>query len=365
MGAGNERAEIDRDRRRLFGAAGVAGIAAAAAKLGVFGGAKAAGHSEPKAAEHSAAAAGGPGGMAGTVPGFGPLKQVKAGVLNVGYADVGPADGRAVICMHGWPYDIHSYAEVAPLLAAAGYRVIVPYFRGHGTTTFLSGTTPRIAQQSAVALDIIALMDALHIDTAILAGYDWGSRTADIIAALWPHRCTALVSVTGYLITNLRSNLRPLPAKAEWAWWYQYYFCLERGVLGLSENRNSLAELVWTFNSPTWHFSQATFDQTATAFTNPDYVPIVISNYRWRLSQAPSDPQYAAIEDKLQHAPAITVPTITIDGQHDPFTPPGNGAAYRDHFTGRYRHLTLPVGHNVPQEAPRAFAEAVIAADHL
>jgi pimeloyl-ACP methyl ester carboxylesterase len=267
MGAGKDE-EVNRDRRRLFGAVGAAGIAAAAGRLARTGSAK-------PTEGSTATAADGPGGMAGTVPGFGPLKQVKAGVLNVGYADVGPADGRAVICMHGWPYDIHSYAEVAPLLAAAGYRVIVPYFRGHGTTTFLNSSTPRTGQQSAVAVDIIALMDALHIDTAVLAGYDWGSRTADIIAALWPHRCTALVSVTGYLITNLRSNLQPLPAKAEWAWWYQYYFCLERGVLGLSENRNSLAELVWTFNSPTWHFSQATFDQTATAFTNPDYVPIV------------------------------------------------------------------------------------------
>jgi pimeloyl-ACP methyl ester carboxylesterase len=366
MGAGKHDDETSLDRRRLFGAAGVAGIAAAAARLGVTGGAKAAGHSAQKAAGKSAQqAADGAAGKAGPPRGFGPLKQVRAGVLDVGYADVGRADGPVVICMHGWPYDIHSYVEVAPLLAAAGYRVIVPYFRGHGTTTFLDSATPRTGQQSAVAVDIIALMDALHIETAVLAGYDWGSRTADIIAALWPRRCKALVSVAGYLITNLTANLRPLPAKAEWAWWYQYYFCLERGVLGLTQNRDSLAQLVWTFNSPTWTFSQATFDQTATAFTNPDYVDIVISNYRWRLSQAPSDPKYARIEDKLQHAPAIAVPTITIDGQHDPFTPPGNGSAYRDHFTGKYRHLTLPVGHNVPQEAPRAFAEAVIAADHL
>lgn len=208
-------------------------------------------------------------------------------------------------------------------------------------------------------------MDALGIKEAVLAGYDWGARTAGIIAALWPQRCKALVSVTGYLITNLAANLKPLPAQAERAWWYQYYFCLERGVAGLTANRGPLARLVWKFNSPTWNFSQATFDQAAAAFTNPDYVPIVINDYRWRLSQAPSDPRYAGIEDKLQQAPAIAVPTITIDGQYDPFTPAGDGSSYRAHFTGKYRHLTFPVGHNVPQEAPRDFASAVIAADHL
>jgi pimeloyl-ACP methyl ester carboxylesterase len=357
MSAGNEPEEINHDRRRLFGVAGAVGIGAAAAQFGMLGSAKAAERSAAKAADKAV--------PAGTLPAFGPLKQINAGVLNVGYVDVGPANGPVVICMHGWPYDIHSYVEVAPLLAGQGYRVIVPYFRGHGTTTFLSSSTPRTAQQSAVALDIIALMDALEIQKAVLAGYDWGSRTADIIAALWPQRCQALVSVTGYLITNLAANLKPLPPKSEWAWWYQYYFCLDRGVLGLTENRDSLAELIWKFNSPTWNFSQATFNQTAAAFSNPDYVPIVSDNYRWRLSQAPSDPQYACIEDKLQQAPAIAVPTVTIDGQYDPFTPPGDGSAYRDHFTGKYRHLTFPVGHNVPQEAPRDFANAVIAADRL
>jgi pimeloyl-ACP methyl ester carboxylesterase len=357
MSAGNEPEEINHGRRRLFGVAGAAGIGAVAAQLGMLDSAK--------AAERSTAKAGGTAVPAGALPAFGPLKQVNAGVLNVGYVDIGPADGPAVICMHGWPYDIHSYVEVAPLLAGRGYRVIVPYFRGHGTTTFLSSSTFRTGQQSPVALDIIALMDALQIERAILAGYDWGSRTADIIAALWPERCKALVSVTGYLITNLEGNLKPLPPQSEFDWWYQYYFCLERGVLGLTENRDSLSELVWKFNSPTWNFSQATFNQTATAFTNPDWVAIVISDYRWRLSQFPSDPQYASIEARLQQAPTIGVPTITIDGKYDPFTPSGDGSAYRDHFTGPYRHLTFPVGHNVPQEAPQEFANAVIAADRL
>ncbi|MEW2160635.1 alpha/beta hydrolase [Streptomyces sp. NPDC007189] len=296
---------------------------------------------------------------------FGPLKQIDAGVLNIGYAEAGPADGPAVILLHGWPYDIHSYVEVAPLLAAEGYRVIVPYLRGHGTTRFLSSATFRNAQQAAVALDIIALMDALKIEKAVLGGFDWGSRTADIIAALWPERCKALVSVSGYLITNLPANKLPLPPKAEWAWWYQYYFATERGRLGLEENRNDFARLIWTNVSPTWDFDDATFERTATAFENPDYVDIVLHNYRWRLSLAPGEPQYDGIEKRLAARPAITVPTITIDGKYDPFTPPGNGAAYRSKFTGTYAHRTFEVGHNVPQEAPHHFAQAVIDVDHF
>lgn len=296
---------------------------------------------------------------------FGPVKQIKAGVLNVGYAEAGPANGRPVILMHGFPYDIHSYVDVAPLLAAAGYRVIVPYFRGYGTTRFLSAETPRNADQAAFALDIVALMDALHIRKAILAGYDWGSRTADIIAALWPHRCRALVSVTGYLITNLAANLEPLPPMAENAWWYQYYFATERGVTGLTRYRYDFGRFVWKFNSPTWNFSEETYQRTAAAFDNPDYVPIVIGNYRWRLSLAPSEPEYADLERVLQRAPAISVPAITIDGRDDPFTPAGSGSAYRSRFTGPYDHREFGVGHNVPQEDPEGFAQAVIDADRL
>jgi pimeloyl-ACP methyl ester carboxylesterase len=296
----------------------------------------------------------------GDTSAFGPLKQVRAGVLDIGYAEAGPADGPAVILLHGWPYDIHSYAGVAPLLAAKGYRVVVPYLRGHGTTRFLSPTTPRDAQQAVFALDIVALMDALGIKKAVLAGFDWGSRTADIIAALWPERVRGLVSVTGYLITNREANKQPVPPKLEWAWWYQYYFTTERGRLGLERYRNDLARLVWKFNSPTWGFDDATFDRTAAAFANPDYVPIVIGNYRWRLGLMKGDPRYDDIEARLARGPVVTVPTITLDGAVDPFTPPGNGSSYRRKFTGPYAHRTLQgIGHNVPQEAPEAFARAV------
>ena len=317
------------------------------------------------AAAEQAQGAGGTAGAATPAAGFGPVRQIDAGVLDVGYVELGPADGTPVILMHGFPYDIHSYAQVAPLLADAGYRTIVPYFRGYGSTSFLSANTPRDVDQAAFALDILALMDALNIRQAVLAGFDWGSRTGDIIAALWPERVKALVSVTGYLITNLAANLLPLPPAGENDWWYQYYFSTERGVLGLKEYTAELGEFIWRFNSPTWNFSQAVYNQTAAAFTNPDYVPIVIGNYRWRLSLAPAEPQYAALESQLQKAPSIGVPTITIDGKHDPFTPAGNGSAYRSHFTGKYQHRTFDVGHNVPQEAPSAFAQAVIDADRL
>lgn len=331
-------------RRQFLGVAGAAAaLAVGASQLG----------SLPKAAARSAPVS----------TSFGPVRQIDAGVLNVGYVEAGPADGTPVILMHGFPYDIHSYVEVVPLLAATGYRVIVPYFRGYGTTTFRSHKTPRDVDQAVFALDILALMDALGIRKPILAGFDWGSRTGDIIAAVWPHRCRALVSTSGYLITNLAANRLPLPAKAEWAWWYQYYFATERGELGLTQNRHDLGELIWRFNSPTWSFSDATYAQTAAAFENPDYVSIVIGNYRWRQSLAPNEPRYAGIEKRLQKAPAIGVPTITLDGADDPFTPAGDGAAYRAKFTGRYEHRTLPVGHNVPQEAPQAFADAVIRVD--
>ncbi|MFD3454525.1 alpha/beta fold hydrolase [Streptomyces sp. NPDC058691] len=297
---------------------------------------------------------------------FGPLKQVTAGVLSIGYAEAGPADGPAVVLLHGWPYDIHSYVGVAPLLAAKGYRVVVPYLRGHGTTRFLDPATPRAPQQSAFALDIVALMDALGIKRAILAGFDWGARTADIIAALWPERVKGLVSVTGYLITNRKANRQPLPPKSEWAWWYQYYFATDRGRLGLERYRSDLARLVWKFNSPTWAFDDATFERTAAAFDNPDYVTIVIGNYRWRLGLVEGDPRYDALEARLARGPVITVPTITLDGAVDPFTPPGDGSSYRAKFTGPYAHRTLDgIGHNLPQEAPAAFARAVLDADRM
>jgi pimeloyl-ACP methyl ester carboxylesterase len=347
MGRSEGPAEINHDRRRVLGAVGAA-LGVGAAKLGMTGSAR----PENGAVREKGTS-------------FGPVRRIKAGVLNVGYVEAGPADGPPVILMHGFPYDIHSYVEVAPLLAAEGHRVIVPYFRGYGATTFLSASTPRNVDQVAFALDILALMDALRIETAILAGYDWGSRTGGIIAAVWPRRVKALVSVGGYLITNLAAQKRPLPPKAENAWWYQYYFDTERGVLGLTQYRYEFGKFVWEFNSPTWKFSTKTYNQTAAAFNNPDYVSIVIGNYRWRQGLYPSEPEYASIENKLQQAPVIAVPTITIDGEHDPFTLPGHGASYRDKFTGKYRHRVFPVGHNVPQEAPVAFAQAVIDVSHF
>ncbi|MFE7507240.1 alpha/beta fold hydrolase [Promicromonospora sp. NPDC057488] len=301
-------------------------------------------------------------------PPFPVIKQVRAGELDVGYAELGPAGGTPVVLLHGWPYDIHSYAEVAPLLAARGYRVIVPYLRGHGSTTFLSPDTFRNAQQYVVARDVVALLDALHVRRAVLAGYDWGSRTADIVAALWPERVKALVSVTGYLITSRAANETPIEPAREWAWWYQYYFATERGRLGLEDEhyRTELARVVWKFSSPTWRFDDATFDRTAAAFTNPDYAAIVLHNYRWRLGLADGDPRFDDVEARLAAGPKIAVPTVTIDGELDPFTPPGEGAGYRAMFTGPYDHRTFRgIGHNVPQEAPAAFARAVVDADRL
>jgi pimeloyl-ACP methyl ester carboxylesterase len=295
----------------------------------------------------------------GTHTSFDSIKQTDAGVLNIGYAEAGPADGPVVILLHGWPYDIHSYVEVAPLLASAGYRVIVPYLRGYGSTRFLSSATFRNAQQSVVALDIIALMDALKIKKAIIAGFDWGARTADIIAALWPERCQALVSVSGYLITSLKANLQPLPPVAEWGWWYQYYFAVERGKIGYSENRRDFNKLIWKNVSPKWDFDDATFDRTAASFDNPDHVSIVIHNYRWRLSLAKGEPRYDHLEQKLFAAPIIAVPTITIASDFD--GPAADGTSYRDKFSGKYEHRVFKgIGHNVPQEAPQVFAQAVV-----
>ena len=295
---------------------------------------------------------------------LGAIKQIDAGLLNIGYAEAGPSDGRSVVLLHGWPYDIHSYVDVAPLLASAGYRVIVPYLRGYGTTRFLSSETFRNGQQSAVALDIIALMDALKIQKAIVGGFDWGARTADIMAALWPERCKAIVAVSGYLITSLKANLQPLPPAGELGWWYQYYFATERGRLGYARYRHDFNKLIWKLASPKWSFDDATYDRTAAAFNNPDHVAIVIHNYRWRLSLAKGEPRYDELEHKLFEAPAITVPAITIASDFDGAS--ADGKAYAGRFTGRYAHRVFPgIGHNVPQEAPQAFAKAVVEADGL
>jgi pimeloyl-ACP methyl ester carboxylesterase len=300
----------------------------------------------------------------GTSGSVGVLKQIDAGVLNVGYAEAGPGGGPVVVLLHGWPYDIHSFVDVAPSLAADGYRVIVPYLRGFGTTRFLSSETFRNAEQAAVALDMIALLDALRIEKAIFAGFDWGARTADIIAAIWPERCKGLVSVSGYLITSLKGNLQPLPPQAELGWWYQYYFATERGRHGYAEYRNEFNKLIWRLASPRWGFDDATFDRTAASFGNPDHVDIVIHNYRWRLSLADGEPRYADLEQRLFQAPVITVPTITIASDFDGAA--ASGTAYARKFSGKYSHRVLEgVGHNVPQEAPRAFADAVVAVDRL
>jgi pimeloyl-ACP methyl ester carboxylesterase len=294
---------------------------------------------------------------------FGSLKHIDAGVLNVAYAETGPAHGPAVILMHGWPYDIHSYTDVAPLLAAEGYRVIVPYLRGYGATRFLSGDTFRNGQQAVVATDIIALMDALGIDKAILGGFDWGARTGDIIAALWPERCKALVAVSGYLITDRREQRLPLPPAGELGWWYQYYFSTERGVLGYSEHTHDFNKLIWKIVSPKWNFDDATFDRTAASFDNPDHVKIVIHNYRWRLGLVDGESKYDHLESRLEKSPVIDVPTITIASDFDGAA--ANGSAYRKLFSGRYAHRILKgIGHNVPAEAPKAFADAVVEVDH-
>lgn len=298
----------------------------------------------------------------GTNTSLGTIKQIDAGLLNVGYAEAGPASGPAVVLLHGWPYDIHSYVDVAPMLASAGYRVIIPFLRGYGTTRFLSDEALRNGQQAAVAQDIVALMDALRIEKAILGGFDWGSRTAVVMAALWPDRCKALVAVSGYLVTNLKANQQPLAPQAELGWWYQYYFATERGKAGYSRNRDEFNRLIWRSASPKWNFDDATFNRTAAAFRNPDHVGIVIHNYRWRLSLAEGESRYEALEEKLAQAPVISTPAITIASDFD--GPAADGAAYAKKFAGRYSHRVLKdIGHNVPQEAPQAFAQAVIDVD--
>jgi pimeloyl-ACP methyl ester carboxylesterase len=292
------------------------------------------------------------------------MKQIDAGVLNVGYAEDGPTDGPAVVLLHGWPYDIHSYVEVAPLLAEASYRAIVPYLRGYGTTCFLSSETFRNGQQSVLAVDVIALMDALGIERAILAGFDWGARTANVIAALWPERCKALVSVSGYLIGSPEANEMPLPPQAELQWWYQFYFATERGRAGYDKYRNDLAKLIWQIASPKWDFDDATFDRSAASFENPDHVSIVIHNYRWRLGLAEGDPQYEHLETQLAEGPVIAVPTITLEGDANG-APHPDAASYAKKFSGTYTHRLVEggIGHNLPQEAPQAFADAIFEVD--
>ncbi|QIG52525.1 alpha/beta hydrolase [Nordella sp. HKS 07] len=331
------RETIDHRRRFLVGAAA---ITFAAAELGTSKPAKAAANS------------------------FGAIKQINAGVLNIGYAEEGPADGPPVILLHGWPYDIHTYVDVAPLLAAKGYRVIVPYLRGYGTTRFLSDATMRNGQQSAIAVDIVILMDALKIDRAIIGGCDWGARTANILAALWPERCKAMVSVSGYLIGNQQLGMKPLPPKAELQWWYQYYFATERGRAGYEQYTNDFARLIWQLASPKWTFDDATFAKSAAAFANPDHVAIVIHNYRWRLDLAEGEPQYDVLEKRLAEAPVIGVPTITLEGDANG-APHPEPSAYAGMFSGKYAHrlITGGIGHNLPQEAPQAFADAIVEVD--
>jgi pimeloyl-ACP methyl ester carboxylesterase len=292
---------------------------------------------------------------------FAPLKSVQAGLLSVGYAEAGPADGPPVILLHGWPYDIYSFVDVAPLLTQAGFRVIVPYLRGYGTTSFLSDATVRNGQPSAIAADIIALMDALKIEKAVVAGFDWGARTANVIAALWPERCRAMVSVSGYLIGSQRAGKMPLPPKAELQWWYQFYFATERGREGYDKYRRDFSKLIWQLASPQWRFNDATFDRSAAAFDNPDHVAIVIHNYRWRMGLAEGEARYDADEKQLAQAPTISVPTITMEGDANG-APHPEPSAYAKKFTGKYAHRTITggIGHNLPQEAPKAFAEAII-----
>jgi pimeloyl-ACP methyl ester carboxylesterase len=294
---------------------------------------------------------------------FDMIKQIDAGVLNMGYAEAGPVDGPPVMLLHGWPYDIHSFAEVAPLLVSKGYRVFIPYLRGYGTTQFLSNETLRNGQQSALAVDIIALMDALKIGKAIIAGFDWGARTACIMAALWPERCKALVSVSGYLIGNQEAGKIPLPPKAEIQWWYQFYFATERGRAGYDKNRDEFAKLIWQTASPKWNFDDATFNRSAASFKNPDHVAIVIHNYRWRLGIVEGESKYDDLEKKLATGPLVTVPTITIEGDANGAPHPDPGS-YASKFSGKYSHrLFKGIGHNVPQEAPQAFADAIIEVD--
>jgi pimeloyl-ACP methyl ester carboxylesterase len=333
--------ESTQGRRRFLGAAaslglGLSGIAAAAA--------------EEKPAPTPAS--------------FGPLKRVDAGDLSIAYAEAGPSNGPVALLLHGWPYDIHTYVDVAPLLAAKGYRVIVPYLRGYGATRFLSVDTPRNGQQAALAVDTIKLLDALRIDNALLGGCDWGARTVDIVAAVWPQRVKGLVAVSGYLIGSQALNRAPLPPQAELQWWYQYYFATERGRAGYEKYRREFSKLIWQIASPKWRFDDATFERSAAAFDNPDHVAIAVHNYRWRLGLAEGEARYDELERTLAQFPAIQVPSITLEGDANG-APHPEPSAYAKKFTGRYEHrlITGGIGHNLPQEAPQAFAQAMVDVD--
>ncbi|WP_296615314.1 alpha/beta hydrolase [Sphingomonas sp.] len=330
------------DRRSLLGFAAVAGVAS---QVGL-----------PRLARAAAS----------SVEAWSGLQRIAAGDLSIEYADVGPRSGKPVILLHGWPYDIHAFAEVAPLLARAGYRVIVPFLRGYGGTVFRSADTPRNAQQAALGRDVIALMDALKIPRAVIGGFDWGARTANIVAALWPDRCQAMVSVSGYLIGSQKANEAPLPPAAELAWWYQFYFATERGRLGYERNRHDFAKLIWRTASPKWEFDDATFDRSAKSLDNPDHVAITIHNYRWRLGLAQGEARFDDLERRLAQGPAIAVPTITMEGDANG-APHPDPAAYAAKFTGRYAHRLVSggIGHNLPQEAPKDFADAVLQAAAL
>lgn len=348
MDASNIETSIDLRRRHFL--LGTAAMTAAASQFGLIVPASAqTATTDPAQIKASASVS------------FGPLKQIDAGVLNVTYAEAGPSDGTPVLLLHGWPYDIYSFVEVAPLLASAGFRVIVPYLRGYGATRFLSNDTVRNGQPSALAVDIIAFMDALRIDKAVLAGFDWGARTVNIVSALWPERTKATVSVSGYLIGSQDAGKTPLPPKAELDWWYQFYFATERGRLGYDKYRREFSKLIWQLASPKWQFDDATFDRSAAAFDNPDHVAIVIHNYRWRLGLADGEAKYAALENKLAQFPTIAAPTITLEGDANG-APHPDPSAYAKKFTGPYSHRLIKggIGHNLPQEAPKAFADAVI-----
>ena len=342
--------KIDHQRRQLFGAAA---MTIAATQLGIVGSVNAQSSKTNQAQI--------PPIKPGTNTSFASIKQINAGVLNIGYAEAGPANGEAVILLHGWPYDIYSFVDVAPLLASAGYRVIVPYLRGYGSTQFLSSDTPRNGQQSVVAVDVIALMDSLKIEKATIGGFDWGARTANIVAALWPERCKAMVSVSGYLIGNQQAGKIPLPPNAELQWWYQYYFATERGRAGYDKYRHDFSRLIWQLASPKWKFDDTTFNRTAASFDNPDHVSVVIHNYRWRLALAEGESKYDELENRLAEGPVITVPTITLEGDTNG-APHPDPSAYAKKFTGKYTHRTITggIGHNLPQEAPKDFAKAII-----
>jgi pimeloyl-ACP methyl ester carboxylesterase len=345
--------KADERRRHLIGAAA---IGLAMAEFGLVAPAGAA------STAANAAPASAPAGQRS----FGSIRQIDAGLLNVGYAEAGPADGASVILLHGWPYDIHTYVDAAHLLAAEGFRVIVPHLRGYGTTRFLSGETMRNGQQAAIAADIVALMDALKIEQATIGGCDWGARTANIVAALWPERCKAMVSVSGYLIGNQQLGMQPLQPKAELQWWYQYYFATERGRAGYEKYTDDFARLIWQLASPRWTFDDATFARSAASFDNPDHVDIVIHNYRWRLGLAEGEARYDGFEQRLAKAPVIAVPTITLEGDANG-APHPEPTAYAKMFSGKYEHrlITGGIGHNLPQEAPEAFAKAVIDASRM